>query len=229
VVGVPVPVPGAVALATYAPRDVGVPPPDRLALTQLIVSQPPIPGAVALGVGRITETPTLRLVQTVVLGPAVPLPGAVVISLYAPRDVAVAPSDRLALTQVIVGQPPVPGARALVTGIVHDGVRLVSGARVVTPPVPVPGAVAAFVGRITSTPTERGKPVLVIVGWVPVPAGVVYLSAHPYEPPLFIPVLITKLGFLFGPSRIGDIGGPGPSGRTDAPARRSGRWDRAAR
>jgi hypothetical protein len=171
VIGVGVPVPGANVEALYAPRDVGVPPPDRLAPTQLIVSSPPMPGALTLPTGRITETPLLRLALTAVSGPPVPIPGAIVVSLCAPRDAAIVQPDRLALTQVIVSQPPQIGARALITGIVHDGDRLVSGAWVVTPPVPIPGAIAQRIGRTTATPTDPIRPLSVVVNQPPIPGS----------------------------------------------------------
>jgi hypothetical protein len=145
-----VPVPGAVCVLSYAPRDV-VALPDRLALMQLIVTSPPIPsaqavpvgrvaapplerlplgvrvdgplspqiGAMALVVGRAAPAPTERLAGIQAISPVAPLPSAIALQSYAPRDQVVTPADRAWPLILIAGGMPQPGAVALVVGTVH--------------------------------------------------------------------------------------------------------------
>ncbi len=167
--GVAVPLPGANVEQISAPRDVGIPPPERLALTQLIVGQPPVPSAATVPIGRITSTPTDRLAPTQAIIGQQPIPAGRAVALTVLRDQVVLVADRLAQTAIVVGQQPIPSAIVRAVGVVHADDRAPLSIAVIAPQPPVPGFVVQRVGRVTLTPTDPIRPLVVIALHPPVP------------------------------------------------------------
>jgi hypothetical protein len=116
-----VPVPSAVLWAPTPAHETPGAQPDRVAQEAAIVlrGQQPVPGASALVVGRITQTPT----------------------------------DPIRPAAVVVGQQPIPGARVAWVGVAHDGDRLrATGPHTWAPPPPVPGPSVLRVGAALQQP-----------------------------------------------------------------------------
>jgi hypothetical protein len=193
----PIPIPGAVAISLYAPRDAPAAPADRLAFTQVISGGAPIPDGRTLFVGAVHQAPADRLAQTTVIGALVPAPSAVSIATYAPRDFVTAPSDRLAFTQVVQPPPVPPGAIAQAVGAVHPTPteRVPTATRASGPPVPIPGASAQSVGvahdgdRLPLSAAVQG-PSVPIPGAVAVRVG--RFTATPTDPIRPLAVIVNQ-------------------------------------
>lgn len=137
------PVPGAVVAQLRVPRDAVIAPAERVPFSLVDIGPSvPIPGAQALVVGFVHATPLDRLAVMRVVGATPPLPAAIAIRIFAPRDQVVAQSDRVLAGATTIGAATAP-----------------------------PGAATKFIGLPRTAP-DRLAPVLVQVGQAPLPRAV---------------------------------------------------------
>lgn len=227
-------VPGAIALATYAPRDANTDP----LRPPIVVSDPPdstLAQPAALWAGRLSrpEDPNWPARPAVVAIGSQPIPSASAVATYAPRDTSVAPQVRLA-PPIVVADPPDATLQQPSTAWLgrlprdEDTSRPARPALIQTGAQPTPGALALLVGvahDVPVIPTDRLSITQVIPGQQPKPIGAalaigaIKAPANKLPPPL-----AARVGFQPLPSAAVYITGrgfePGPIGPIPTPADR---------
>lgn len=215
--GVPVPVPGAQAIAIVPPRAANTDPLHPL-MVQLDAPDPTLVQPSALAIGRLArDEDTSRPARPMLLAVgAQPVPTAQALPVGVVHDLPIVPPDRPSAPIVVSGAQPQPNGRAQSIGKVADGDRLPLG-----PAVVQTGALALPWGGATRTIAPHGpsvllpdrlSPCLLISVAPPVPAAarvIVGWRALPSLAPT-VPIALhgdTRAADLHGDSRTANLHG----------------------
>jgi len=185
------PIPGANYLSTYsiAPRDA---PPIQWPITAIQVNQPPVPGAwLALGTAlRVPDVTRPGFAASILTGQQ-PIPLAITIATYAPRDTVAVQPDRLNSLLLFVGAQPTPQAAALILSRpMVEAAMTWPAPRVMVGSQPTPLAVAIITQALRDEPTILAR-LLVQVNQPPIPGAIsiVTRSILALQAPRATPVL----------------------------------------
>jgi len=183
------PIPGANYLSTYsiAPRDA---PPIQWPITAIQVNQPPVPGAwLALGTAlRVPDVTRPGFAASILTGQQ-PIPLAITIATYAPRDTVAVQPDRLNSLLLFVGAQPTPQAAALILSRpMVEAAMTWPAPRVMVGGQPTPLAVAIITQALRDEPTIFAR-LLVQLGHQPIPGANYSLISRPnVDPPIQWPI-----------------------------------------
>lgn len=208
VVQQPVPVPGA---SVWTPTPAHLTPVAKLATSgPAVITPSPQPPAASfwaprpLDPGVVAPQDKLSPVSVQVNQP--PIPTAIARATAAPRDQVAQAPDRLAITQVVSGAQPQPGASPRTVGIVHDGDRL-SPTVIGSGQQPIPPAQALPIGSPRHTPFHRPAPTRCATGAPPLPLASVHWIRAP------------RLSTAGSVVIAGSMSGSGHSGTTQSSSR----------